>query len=93
MMRGDEIEVMVPKETEEKAIEALGGISLGFAIRIYLEKIAEAGRIPFDMPSSNTDLNSPKILHPKVTEDGAVVVTKEWFDDEGDLREWLEEEW
>ncbi len=78
-----EMRVMVPREAGEQALAVLEsrGISLKDAITLYLAKIIECGEIPFDLSDEEFDWDDPSILRPKIDEDGAVLVPRDWLDE------------
>lgn len=82
----DEIAVkaMVPADTRAKALEVLEkvGLSLTDAINLYLVKIIEENGIPFELKDEEFDWDNPRILHPKIDQDGGVLVPRDWLDDD-----------
>ncbi len=87
MERDATITVPVSKVVKERAMGILDscGITLADAISLYLARIIEAGGIPFEPKHVGCYWDDPSILHPKVTEDGVVLVPRDWFDDDDDL--------
>ena len=82
----DEIAVkaMVPTATRAKALEVLDhwGVSLDDAINLYLLKIIEAGKIPFELKAYDIDAGNPKLVHAKTSKDGGIIVPRDWLDDD-----------
>ena len=87
MERDATITVPVSKVVKERAMGILDscGITLADAISLYLARIIEAGGIPFEPKHVGCYWDDPSILHPKVTEDGVVLVPRDWLDDDDDL--------
>ena len=87
MERDATITVPVSKVVKERAMGILDscGITLADAISLYLARIIEAGGIPFELKRVGCYWDDPSILHPKVTEDGVVLVPRDWLDDDDDL--------
>ena len=87
MERDATITVPVSKVVKERAMGILDscGITLADAISLYLARIIEAGGIPFEPKHVGCYWDDPSILHPKLTEDGVVLVPRDWFDDDDDL--------
>ncbi len=73
---------MVPKEVKEKALAALGGISLSDAITFYLKKVVKADGIPFDLNEETIDTRNVPFV--KMDEDGYFVEPAEWRDEDDD---------
>ena len=87
MERDATITVPVSKVVKERAMGILDscGITLADAISLYLAWIIEAGGIPFELKHVGCGWDDPSILHPKVTEDGVVLVPRDWLDNDDDL--------
>ena len=78
------VKAMVPAPTRAKALEVLDrwGVTLDDAINLYLLKIIEAGKIPFELKSYDVDLDNPNLVHAKTSKDGGIIVPRDWLDDD-----------
>ncbi len=79
-----QITVIIPTAIEGRITEVLdeNGLSLTDAVNLYLYKIAECGRIPYERKTAKIDPNNPNIMHAKKAPDGGLIVPKEWWDDD-----------
>ncbi len=79
-----QITVIIPTAIEGRITEVLdeNGLSLTDAVNLYLYKIAECGRIPYERKTAKIDPDNPNIMHAKKAPGGGLIVPKEWWDDD-----------
>lgn len=78
------VTLTIPTAIEGRIKEVLdeNGLSLTDAVNLYLYKIAECGRIPYERRTAKINLDNPNIIHAKKAPGGGLMVPSDWLDDD-----------
>lgn len=87
MSNAAEIKVRTSHEVKEEAANLFDhwGLSLNDGINIFLRKCIDVKGIPFSimLPEPLITKDDPRVYHPQVDENGALILPTEWED--GDI--------